>query len=166
MKNRLIIAVSIVIGLLFLSSFSFKTLHFQKPSLLGLIQKDSVKQDSTDIDSIAIVGKFKFTLLKKKGHASYYHDKFNGRSTASGEPFDNNKYTAAHKKLPFGTKVRVTNHANGKSVIVKINDRGPFVKGRDIDLSKRAFRDIARSIGYGQMTVTLELVEELEQIDE
>lgn len=162
MKKKLNIILFVFFGILFLNCFSFETMHFKKPKALSFIFNDSIKKDSTDIDSVTYVGNFKFTLLKKKGHASYYADKFNGRNTASGEIFDNNKYTAAHKKLPFGTKVRVTNQANGKSVIVKINDRGPFVKGRHIDLTKRAFRDIARSHGYGQMTVNIELVEEID----
>lgn len=72
------------------------------------------------------------------GKASYYADKFDGRKTASGEVFRQSKLTAAHKTLPFGTVVKVTNLNNKKSVIVKINDRGPFVKGRIIDLSKKA----------------------------
>jgi len=74
--------------------------------------------------------------------ASYYAQKFHGRPTASGEIFDINKMTAAHKKLKFGTYVRVTNLKNGKTVKVKINDRGPFVKGRVIDLSPAAARKI------------------------
>ncbi|OAQ40869.1 hypothetical protein A5893_06225 [Pedobacter psychrophilus] len=74
--------------------------------------------------------------------ASFYADKFNGRKTASGEKFRNSKLTAAHKTLPFGTKVKVTNLRNGKSVKVKINDRGPFVAGRIIDLSKKAAHKI------------------------
>ena len=61
------------------------------------------------------------------GQASYYADKFQSRKTASGEPYDRAKKTAAHRKLPFGTKVKVTNLSSGKSVIVRINDRGPFV---------------------------------------
>jgi rare lipoprotein A len=80
--------------------------------------------------------------LTQTGKASYYAGKFNGRKTASGEKFRNAKLTAAHKTLPFGTKVKVTNLSNGKSVKVKINDRGPFVPGRIIDLSKRAARKI------------------------
>lgn len=78
----------------------------------------------------------------QKGKASYYADKFNGRKTASGEKFRNSKLTGAHKTLPFGTKVKVTNMSNGKTVKVKINDRGPFVAGRIIDLSKKAARKI------------------------
>ena len=80
--------------------------------------------------------------ITETGKASFYADKFNGRQTASGEIFRQNKRTAAHKILPFGTKVRVTNTANGKTVKVRINDRGPFVAGRIIDLSKKAARKI------------------------
>lgn len=122
--------------------------------------KDSLSKDSTVVDSIQTLGNFTFKLYKKNAHASYYADKFNGRKTASGQLFHNDKYTAAHKTLPFGTKVRVTNEANGESTMVTINDRGPFTKGRDIDLSKRAFRDIARHHGYGSMKVTIEIVQE------
>ncbi|WP_294736700.1 septal ring lytic transglycosylase RlpA family protein [uncultured Flavobacterium sp.] len=94
----------------------------------------------------------------KKAVASYYANKFNGRKTASGEKFSNSKLTAAHKKLPFGTKVKVTNKANGKSVVVKINDRGPFVKGRHIDLSKKAFMQITDSKKAGLLNVTIQIV--------
>jgi len=73
-----------------------------------------------------------------RGKASYYHDKFEGRTTASGEIFCNSKLTAAHKSIAFGTKIKVTNLSNGRHVIVIINDRGPFVVGRVIDLSKSA----------------------------
>lgn len=72
------------------------------------------------------------------GIASYYAARFQGRPTASGERFDNGRLTAAHRTLPFGTRVRVTNLDNGRSVTVRVNDRGPFVKGRIIDLSVAA----------------------------
>ncbi len=72
------------------------------------------------------------------GVASWYGDELRGRPTASGEPFRPSRRTAAHKTLPFGTVVKVTNPANGEAVRVVINDRGPFVKGRVIDLSERA----------------------------
>ncbi|MFV5701587.1 septal ring lytic transglycosylase RlpA family protein [Flavobacterium sp. XS2P12] len=125
------------------------------------VQKDSLKknkiaveQQENKLDSlITSLGKFK--IYKKEAHASYYADKFNGRRTTSGRKFDNNKYTAAHKKLPFGTKVKVTNEKNGKSVIVEITDRGPFVKSREIDLSKRAFMDIASNKNSGGLQVTI-----------
>jgi rare lipoprotein A len=74
------------------------------------------------------------------GEASYYAARFQGRPTASGEPFDNGRLTAAHRTLPFDTKVRVTNLANGRSVVVRVNDRGPFARGRIIDLSQAAAR--------------------------
>ena len=77
------------------------------------------------------------------GGASFYGEEWNGRRTANGEIFNTYELTAAHKSLPFGTKVKVVNKTNGKSVIVRINDRGPFVKGRTIDLSKKAFQSIA-----------------------
>jgi rare lipoprotein A len=80
--------------------------------------------------------------IHEKGGASYYADKFKGRRTASGEKFRQHKLTAAHKTLPFGTIVRVKNLSNGKTVKVRINDRGPFVSGRIIDLSKRAAKKL------------------------
>ncbi|MEO7977535.1 septal ring lytic transglycosylase RlpA family protein [Flavobacterium sp.] len=113
----------------------------------------------TENDSVFSLDGLKLKVYKKSAHASYYHDRFNGRKTASGGRFNNNRYTAAHKKLPFGTKVKVTNEANGKFVIVEITDRGPFVKTREIDLSKRAFMDITKSKKFGAMTVTIETIQ-------
>jgi rare lipoprotein A len=83
------------------------------------------------------------------GKASYYADSFQGKKTANGERYQKGKLTAAHKTLPFGTKVKVTNLKNGRSVKVKINDRGPYAKGRIIDLSKKA----AKKIGMIQQGV-------------
>lgn len=97
-------------------------------------------------------------VYKKNVVACYYHDKFNGRKTASGAIFDNKKQTAAHKKLPFGTQVKVTNKANGKWVLVTINDRGPFGKGKEIDLSKKAFMDITDDPKKGNITVDIEVI--------
>jgi rare lipoprotein A len=161
MKHKKELLFLSVVVLLFLSSFSFETNHFEKPSLQRIILKDTVKVEKTVADSIQTEGNYIFTLYKKSVHASYYADRFTGRKTASGALFDNQKYTAAHKILPFGTKVRVTNEATGKSTMVTINDRGPFTKGREIDLSKRAFQDIARHSGYGSMNVNIEIVEEI-----
>ena len=76
------------------------------------------------------------------GKASYYADKFEGRKTANGETFHQSSATAAHKTLPFGTKVKVKNLDNGKKVTVRINDRGPFVAGRIIDLSRAAAKEV------------------------
>ncbi len=88
------------------------------------------------------------------GIASYYSNRFRGRKTASGERYDPNKLTAAHRDYPFGTTVRVTNLANGKSVIVRINDRGPHVKKRIIDVSAKAAQalDIVKA-GIGKVKV-------------
>ncbi len=78
----------------------------------------------------------------ERGIASFYGKKFHGRPTASGELFDMSAMTAAHKKLPFNTLLRVTNLTNGKSVYVRINDRGPFIHRRIIDLSRAAAEQI------------------------
>ncbi|WP_245893614.1 septal ring lytic transglycosylase RlpA family protein [Sphingobacterium gobiense] len=80
--------------------------------------------------------------VREKGNASYYGGKFHGRTTASGERFNQNAMTAAHRTLPFGTKVTVKNLNNGKQVVVKINDRGPSSKLRMIDLSQGAAKKI------------------------
>jgi rare lipoprotein A len=76
------------------------------------------------------------------GIASYYSDDFQGRKTASGEAYDKNKLTAAHKTLPFGTMIRVTRLDNNKSVVVRVNDRGPYISGRIVDLSRKAAQQI------------------------
>lgn len=76
------------------------------------------------------------------GRASWYSDALHGRSTASGEPYDREALTAAHRELPFGTRVRVTRANDRRSVVVRINDRGPFVAGRVIDLSRRAAEEL------------------------
>ncbi|MDR0927913.1 MAG: septal ring lytic transglycosylase RlpA family protein [Ignavibacteria bacterium] len=91
-----------------------------------------------------------------RGYASYYHDKFNGRKTANGEVFAQSKLTAAHRELPFGTIVRVTRVSNGKSVLVRINDRGPFVDGRIIDLSLAAAKELDM-INDGVVEVVLQI---------
>ena len=93
-----------------------------------------------------------------RGEASYYADKFEGRPTASGEIYDHDKMTAAHRSLPFDTKVRVTRLATGRSVVVRINDRGPFKRGRIIDLSKRAARDLGL-LRVGVAEVKIEVVD-------
>ena len=94
---------------------------------------------------------------KETGMASYYAKRFHYSKTASGETFNNSAMTAAHKTLPFGTKVIVKNLTNGKSVTVRINDRGPFVKGRIIDLTKAAFSRIA-DLGKGVAKVEIRVV--------
>ena len=92
------------------------------------------------------------------GMASYYGAELAGHRTASGERFDPRGLTAAHRTLPFGSKVRVTNPANGRSVVVRINDRGPFARGRVIDVSRSAAERIGL-VGRGHGEVQLALVE-------
>ncbi len=93
-----------------------------------------------------------------EGVASYYADEFNGRRTANGELYDMNALTAAHRSLPFNTRVRVTNRRNGRSVIVRINDRGPFKDDRVIDVSLAAAKQLGM-IGHGTAGVDLEILE-------
>lgn len=154
---RKLITLFFLLAIIGLVSSQSRGLNKQKAS----VQKDTIKKSKMQlgyqeiISDTIFVDNGKFKIYKTNAHASYYADKFNGRRTTSGRKFDNNKYTAAHKKFPFGTKVKVTNEANGKSVIVEITDRGPFVKSREIDLSKRAFNDIASRRDDGSMQVTI-----------
>lgn len=83
-----------------------------------------------------------YPALAQDGIASWYGPGFHGRRTASGETFNTHALTAAHRSLPFGTRVTVTNRATGRSVVVRVNDRGPFAHGRVIDLSQAAARAI------------------------
>lgn len=158
-KNILLSAFTIT----FLSCVTY-VMSQQVRSIEPKITQDTIKNNKAGliltIDSVFTDNGLKLKPYKKNAHASYYADKFTGRKTADGSRFDNNKYTAAHKKLPFGTRIKVTNEANGKFVIVKITDRGPFVRTRELDLSKRAFMDITRSKGAGAMKVTIETIVE------
>jgi rare lipoprotein A len=112
-------------------------------SALGLY---SFKNSTNDNDEV------------KTSYASYYHDKFNGRKTASGELFYNSKLTAAHRHLPFGTKIKVTNPKNDLSVIVTVNDRGPFHSSRALDLSKAAFDEIG-NLSSGTMAIEYQIID-------
>ena len=93
---------------------------------------------------------------KSCGKASWYGPGFHGRTTANGEKYNQNAMTAAHKGLRFGTKVRVTNQRNGKSVTLRINDRGPYIKGRIIDVSKAAAGKLGmRNAGVAPVCVSI-----------
>jgi len=94
----------------------------------------------------------------EEGMASYYADEFNGRHTSNGEIYDMHKLTAAHRTLPFNTKVRVTNTQSGRAVVVRINDRGPFKDNRIIDVSLAAAQAL-ELIGTGTAPVRLEVLE-------
>lgn len=105
----------------------------------GQLDKVPDGQDSSEIE---------------RGVASWYGRQFQGRRTASGEPFDRHALTAAHKTLPFGTWVRVRHLGTGQEVVVRINDRGPFAKGRIIDLSKAAAAKLGtKNAGVGKVCV-------------
>ena len=93
----------------------------------------------------------------EEGKASYYSPKLQGRKMANGDPYRKGKLTAAHKTLPFGTKVKVTNLQTNKAVKVKITDRGPFVKGRIVDLSEAAAKKIG-SVQAGVVPVKVKVV--------
>jgi rare lipoprotein A len=97
------------------------------------------------------------SVRQQEGYASYYGAALAGHRTASGETFDPNGFTAAHRELPFGSRIRVTNLDNGRSVVVRVNDRGPFADGRVIDLSWAAARELGM-LRSGVAHVHLELL--------
>ena len=115
------------------------------PVLTKEVTKEVTKEEPVKETKVVVIEKAieKAYTANLSGGASFYGEEWNGRKTANGEIFNTYKLTAAHKSLPFGTKVKVVNKTNGKSVVVRINDRGPFVKGRTLDLSKKAFQSLA-----------------------
>ena len=156
--------VVLIVAAIFISGFTtnnVKSQNYQSTVFFqDTIKKNKAKTEAQAVQVDSFVNQLFLSskLYKKSAHASYYHDKFNGRKTSSGTRFSNNSYTAAHRKLPFGTRLKITNEDNGKSVVVKVTDRGPFTKGRDIDLTSRAFKEIASKRNDGSMIVTIELV--------
>jgi peptidoglycan lytic transglycosylase len=117
-------------------------------SFVRYTSEDSTNNESATTEPVVVENDYSefteddFTDKIITGTASYYANKFHGRQTANGEIFDQKKYTAAHRSLPFGTKLLVTNQSNNKSVVVRINDRGPFVRGRILDLSRVAAEEL------------------------
>ncbi len=145
-------------GIIYLSEKQAKSLAKKEEASSG-IKKDQSEQDDLQLRKFKkssgitylsfedqaneIPGKpIQRNHFYEEGKASYYADRFHGRKTASGEIYDKNKLTAAHPTLKFGTKVRVTNLFNNKSVVVVINDRGPALKSRIIDLSYQAAKQL------------------------
>lgn len=155
MKHKISLLLILITSILVLSSFTHINSFYQEPKK---VSQDTINKNVTIADSLGLAKNLSLILHKKNAHASYYHNKFNGRRTASGTKFDNTKYTAAHRKFPFGTKLKVTNEANKKSVIVTVTDRGPFSKGREIDLTRQAFMDIAANKNAGNLKVTIEVI--------
>ena len=96
-------------------------------------------------------------IFYQSGYASYYAHKFHGRPTASGEIYDMNGLSAAHRELPLGTVIRVTHLKNGKSIIIPVNDRGPFIEGRILDLSLGAAKKL-HMVAEGVARVKIEIV--------
>lgn len=130
-------------------------------SLYSVDSSSLTKSNTSEIDDInteLLALENEVEVLEENAQTSYYHDKFVGRKTASGEVYDNKDYTAAHRTLPFGSKLRVTNNANEESVIVTVNDRGPFTRGRKLDLSKQAFLDITHNRNSGTLSVKIEVL--------
>ncbi len=133
-----------------------KYIDFTKPIEERESSSNAIKQSRTLAKAVTytVRGKKYRTIsdvsdFSQQGSASWYGPGFHGRKTASGEIYDMNALTAAHKRLPLGTRVKVTNLRNGKSVVVRINDRGPFHGNRVLDLSKAA----AKKIGVVQSGV-------------
>jgi len=118
---------------------------------IEITQKTEKKITTPHTDNIAVEEK-----VIEKGIASWYGPGFHGRLTANGEVFNMYEMTAAHKELPFNTMVRVLFPKNGKEVLVRINDRGPFISGRIIDLSKRAAKLLGlKEYGIGQVEIKI-----------
>jgi rare lipoprotein A (peptidoglycan hydrolase) len=118
-------------------------------------EDSKAKADAPPVTEVDLSGAFQV------GKASYYGHKFNGRPTASGEIFDMNGISAAHRELPLGTIVRVTHLGNGRSIVLKVNDRGPFIDGRILDLSLGAAKRLDM-IEEGVAEVKIEIVREID----
>lgn len=134
----------------------------QEPSLLRWLAQEYVMDQlrfCIILFLLSTLGSQACAQVSETGLASFYSDRFEGSLTASGAVFEQGKMTAAHRSLPFQTKVRVTNLKNKKSVVVKINDRGPFVKDRVIDLSKAAAVKLD-FVDEGVAKVTIEVLSE------
>ncbi|MDR1877017.1 MAG: septal ring lytic transglycosylase RlpA family protein [Flavobacteriaceae bacterium] len=149
-----------VILLIFLSFTAMQTNESVKVSLhkdtISHVSKDTTNTVKELIENDTLNDK-NTKDLSLKGRVSWYGGKFHGRLTSSGERYDMNELTASHKTLPFGTKVRIRNPENGKEVIVRITDRGPFIPKRVFDLSKAAFAELS-DINVGVLDVTYEIL--------
>lgn len=121
------------------------------------LQQQSEKLSAQPVERIGMRSSVLASLKQMQGIASWYGPGFHGRRTANGERFDQGAMTAAHRSLPFGTRVRVTNLRNGRSIIVRINDRGPYVGGRIIDLSAAAARAL-KMVRSGIAPVRIEVL--------
>lgn len=153
MRTIKLVLFALLTALLFVNCSSRRHKATAKPSSEKTISIETLKGKTGSTTTNTSSNTSSSTM---RGGASYYADKYDGRKTASGEVFRQNKLTAAHRTLPFGTMVRVKNIKNGKTVDVKVNDRGPFVSGRIIDLSRSAAEkiDLIRE-GVAEVEVTV-----------
>jgi rare lipoprotein A len=134
-----------VLFFIFFSFFSIASVSAQQTDL----QKDTIQIDSVKIEIFQ-----NDSLITVRGKATYYASKFHGRRTSNGEIYSNKKMTAAHLKLPFGTMVTVTNLNNGRTVEVRVNDRGPHTKAFIIDVSQAAAKELGF---YGKGVTNVEI---------
>lgn len=116
------------------------------------------KNDTNDADTIVSEGKEYVVKEEKRVVASWYGGKFHWRKTASGEVFNKNELTAAHKTLPFGTKVLLVNEEAQDSVIVEVNDRWPYVKGRELDVSEGAAKKLGNLRAAGHKKLLMQIL--------
>ncbi|MGL4766935.1 MAG: septal ring lytic transglycosylase RlpA family protein [Formosimonas sp.] len=160
MRQRMALTLSI-------SAFVGLTSALSAKEVAAPVTNSAVADDSANLTVSPVIHVQKASLpatdsklrALQSGVASYYGPGFHGRRTANGETFNMNAMTAAHRTLPFGTKLKVTNLNNGQSAIVRVNDRGPYVGGRVIDLSVAAAKQIG-STSSGTARVKLEVVEQ------
>lgn len=134
--------------ILFFQKEKIKLIPSQQKTTTKIV--DTIKKDTTQFE--------KLEMYHKGAHASYYANKFNGRKTASGTRFNNNDMTCAHRKLPFGTKLKITGVKTKKVVYVTVTDRGPFSKTKHIDLTRKAFFMVAPKSFGGHIEVDIEIV--------
>lgn len=134
--------------ILFFQKEKIKLIPSQQKTTTKIV--DTIKKDTTQFE--------KLEMYHKGAHASYYANKFNGRKTASGTRFNNNDMTCAHRKLPFGTKLKITGVKTKKVIYVTVTDRGPFSKTKHIDLTRKAFFMVAPKSFGGHIEVDIEIV--------
>ena len=143
---------------------ALRNIDFTRPNLRNLVDNNAkgdviAKSSGRKSYSYTVLGKRYQTLADSKGFeqqgpASWYGNPFHGRKTANGETYNMNEMTAAHKELPLGTRVEVTNLSNGRKVVVRINDRGPFHGNRVLDLSRAAAQELGTlNAGVAQVQI-------------
>lgn len=153
-QSKLILATGLVLAVL---SSPVMAKEANKAKVVRTTVKVSKTSISGQVKKVSYSPVSAKSTFSSSGVASYYGPGFHGRRTANGETFNMNAMTAAHRTLPFGTLVKVTNLSNGKSTIVRVNDRGPYVGNRVIDLSVAAAKEIG-STGSGTARVNLEVL--------